>query len=52
MRPGVLTLIVSADGYAAATVQIADEDRLTVVVRLSRADGRPRGSHFEAPSPF
>jgi hypothetical protein len=52
VRPGVLTLVVSADGYAVTTVQIADEDRLTVVVRLSRADERPRGSHFVASLPF
>jgi hypothetical protein len=52
MRPGVLTLIVSADGYVATTVQIAEEDRLTVVVRLTRADERPRGSHFVASLPF
>ena len=52
MRPGVLTLIVSANGYVASTVQIAEEDRLTVVVRLARADQRPRAIHFGAPAPF
>lgn len=52
MRPGVLTLVVSANGYVASTVQIAEEDRLTVVVRLARADQRPRAIHFGAPAPF
>lgn len=52
MRPGMLRLAVRADGFVATTVQIAEEDRLTVVVRLSRTDQRPRPIHFGAPAAF
>jgi hypothetical protein len=41
MRPGALRLLVTADGFAAKTVAIAEEDRLAVVVRLARPTKQP-----------
>jgi hypothetical protein len=40
--PGALRLSVTADGFADATVQIPEEDRSSIVVRLTRAE-RPLG---------